>query len=234
MSHLSLTKSPELADELAGLPLSIVFAEGDAIARVRERGEGAILLAPPFHVSDDDTYLVLPEDIGLEIVDMFKDGDLDLLAEAMRDGLCAIGVVERAGKGKVELHVERCAAPAELLARMPFAEKIGFGRGVDPVPLLNALDHAQLTVASTFVDARGVSSMLTQEEWAGASWRVPKDRKELAGVDPTYAWTKRQKDGHVGIEAALFVEYEELVLVLRPALLLALDRSFVGMAPASP
>ena len=227
--HLSLTKSPELADELAGLPLSVVFADGDAIAAVRERGEGMIPLAPPFHVSDDDTYLVLPEDIGLELADMFKDGDLDLLAEAMRDGLCAIGVVERAGKGKVELHVERCGVPAELLARMPFAEKVGYGRGVDPVPLLNALEGAQLTVASAFVDARGVGSMLTASEWAGVSWRVPKDRKDLTGVDPTYAWTKRQKDGHVGIEAALFVEYEELVVVLRPALLLALDRSFQGV-----
>lgn len=234
MSHLSLTKSPELAEELTGLPLSVVFAEAEAIASVRARGEGAIPLLPPFHVSDDDTYLVLPEDIGLELADMFKDGDLDLLAEAMRDGLCAIGVVERAGKGKVELHVERCASPADLLPRMPFADKVGFGRGVDPVPLLNALDHARLTVASGFVDARGVGSMITQDEWAGVSWRVPKDRKDLSGVDPTYAWTKRQRDGHVGIEAALFVEYEELVVVLRPALLLALDRALDGMAAGSP
>lgn len=229
MTHLSLHKSPALSEELAGLPLSVVFADPEAIAVVRTRGEGVIPLAPPFHVSDDDTYLVLPEDIGLELADMFKDGDLDLLAEAMRDGLCAIGVVERAGKGKVELHVERCGAPEELLARMPHAEKVGYGRGVDPVPLLNALDHARLTVASAFVDARGVSSMLTNDEWAGVSWRVPKDRKDLSGVDPTYAWTKRAGD-RVSIEAALFVEYEELVVVLRPALLMALESSFVGVS----
>jgi hypothetical protein len=61
--------------------------------------------------------------------------------------------------------------------------------------------------------------MLTSDEWAGISWRVPKDRKDLAGVDPTYAWSRRLSGGRVGIEAALFVEYEELVVVLRPAIL---------------
>lgn len=234
MSHLSLTKSPGLAEELAGLPLSVVFADGDAIRAVAARGEGAIPLAPPFHVSDDDTYLVLPDDIGLELVDMFRDGDVDLLAEAMRDGLCAMGVIERAGKGKVELFVERCAAPEVLLRRMPFADRVGFGRGVDPVPQLNELEHAQLTVASAFVDARGVAAMLTADEWAGVSWRVPKDRKDLSGVDPTYAWTRRRGDGDVGIEAALFVEYEELVVVLRPALLASVDRSVAGAPAPSP
>lgn len=219
MTHLSLSRPSELAEELAGLPLGVVFADGEAIAEVRTKGEGTLLLAPPYHVSDDDAYLVLPEDIGLELVEMFRDGDVDLLAEAMRDGLCAIGVVERAGKGKVELFVERCASPESLLPKMPFADEVVFGPGADPVPLLNALDHARLTVASAFVDPAGAKSMLTQREWAGISWRVPKDRKDLAGVDPTYAWSRRLGGGRVAIEAALFVEYEELVVVLRPAML---------------
>ena len=86
---------PTLAEMIAGTPLSIVFADGEAIAAVRERGEGTVALSPPFHVSDEDTYLLLPDDIGLELVDMFRDGDVDLLAEAMRDGLVAIGAIEK-------------------------------------------------------------------------------------------------------------------------------------------
>ena len=40
---------------------------------------------------------------------------------------------------------------------------------------------------------------------------------DMAGVDPTYAWSRRLSDGRIGIEAALFCEYEEHVVVLRPA-----------------
>lgn len=227
----------DLAQALSGLPLSVVFADGEAIREVMERGEGEIPLVPPYHVSDDDAYLVLPDDIGLELVDMFKDGDLDLLAEAMQDGLVAVGVIERkksdgAKKGTVTLHVEEGVRASELVQKMPFAERIGFGRGVDPVPLLNALPHAKITVASTFVDERGVEQMLRKAEWAGIAWRVPKDRKDLTGVDPTYCWTRRDRDGHVGIEMALFVEYEELVAVLRPARLVSLERATLAPVPA--
>ncbi len=227
----------DLKMELSGLPLSVVFADGEAIKEVMARGEGEIVLVPPYHVSDDDAYLVLPDDIGLELADMFKDGDLDLLAEAMRDGLLAVGVIERtkndgAKKTTVTLHVEEGACAAELLTTMPFAERIGFGRGVDPVPLLNALPHANITVASAFVDERGVEQMLKKPEWAGVAWRVPKDRKDLTGVDPTYCWTRRDREGHVGIEMALFVEYEELVAVMRPARLVSLERATLAPVPA--
>jgi hypothetical protein len=56
------------------------------------------------------------------------------------------------------------------------------------------------------------------------SWRAPKDRKDLTGVDPTYAWSKRL-DGGIGIEAVLFSEYEEMVMLLRPAMLVAAEMS---------
>ena len=223
-----------LSVELSGLPLTVVFADGEALRAVLEAGEGELVLAPPYHVSDDDAYLVLPDDVGLELVDMFRDGDLDLLADAMRDGMVAIGVVERSAteKGKVCLHVEEAANAAEVLARMPYAERVGFGRGVDPAPLLNALPHAHITVASAFVDEAGVEKMLRRSEWAGVAWRVPGDRKDLTGVDPTFCWSRRDREGHVGIEMALFVEYEELVAVLRPARLVSLERA--TLAPAAP
>lgn len=234
---MHVVQSSDLAQDLAGLPLTVVFADAESIAEVKAAGEGALVLVPPYHVSDDDAYLVLPDDVGLELVDMFKDGDLDLIAGALADGIVAIGAIERgereAGKKRlVSLHVEECGPAADLLAKMPYAERIGFGRGVDPVPLLNALPHAHITVASAFVDDVGAEKMLRRSEWCGAAWTPPKNKKELAGVDPTYAWTKRDPQGHVGVEMALFVEYEELVAVLRPARLVSLESA--TLAPVAP
>jgi hypothetical protein len=222
-------QDPDLAHDLAGLPLTVVFADAEAIAEVKEAGEGELVLVPPFHVSDDDAYLVLPDDVGLELVDMFRDGDLDLIAGALADGIVALGSIERGEKepGKkrlVALHVEECEPAAALLARMPYAERVGFGRGVDPVPLLNALPQARITVASAFVDETGAEKMLRQREWCGTAWNPPRGNKQFAGVDPTYAWTRRDPSG-VGIEMALFVEYEELVAVLRPARLVVLEET---------
>lgn len=216
-----------LARDIAGAPLTIVLAEADAITRAREIGEGAsIPLLPPFHVSDDDCYLVLPEDIGTELAAMFEDGDVDLLGEAMRDGLVVVGVVEKEGRGKVALHVEQCASPERLLTKMPYAHKAEVGAGADPVTELNELDEAHVTVASEMIDEQGLEKMLracaSKGEHAGISWRAPKDRKDLTGVDPTYAWSKRTGDG-IGLEAVLFSEYEELVMVLRPAMLAMAD-----------
>jgi hypothetical protein len=234
---MHVVQEPDLAEDLAGLPLTVVFADAEAIAAIKEAGEGALALVPPYHVSDDDAYLVLPDDVGLELVDMFEDGDLDLIAGALADGIVAIGAIERGerqdGKRRVvSLHVEECAPAAELLTRMPYAERIGFGRGVDPVPLLNALPHAHITVASAFVDEAGTEKMLRKREWCGAAWTPPRGKKELAGVDPTYAWTQRDAQGHVGIEMALFVEYEELVAVLRPARLVSLEHATLAPVPA--
>jgi hypothetical protein len=217
----------QLAQDLAGAPLTIVLAESDAITRAVNAGEGAsIPLLPPFHVSDDDCYLVLPEDIGGELAAMFEDGDVDLLAEAMRDGLVVVGVVEKEGRGKVALHVDACVRPEALLDRMPYAHRTEIGRGADPIAALNGLDEARITVASELIDEAGLEKMMRacagKGEHAGVSWRAPKDRKDLAGVDPTYAWSKRM-DGGVGIEAVLFSEYEELVMLLRPAMLVAAE-----------
>ena len=219
--HVVPSKPTDFASELAGLPLVVVLADGESIAAVREKGEGVLALVPPFHVSDDDVYLVLPEDVGVDFVEMFADGDVDLLEEAMRDGLVAVGVVEKEGRGKVALHVERCGAPAELLRTMPYAQAVGGPSSRDALAALNEIECAQCTVASALADEAGFARMVQKTEHAGPSWKPPRDRKDLAHVDPTYAWTKRQKDGRIGIEAALFVEYEEWTVVLRPAVIAA-------------
>ena len=217
-----------LARELAGAPLTIVHAEAEHIARAASGEPGAsIPLLPPFHVSEGDASLVRPEDIASELGAMFADGDTDLLAEAMRDGLVVIGVVEKEGRGKVSLHIDACCVPEKLLARMPYAHTVRVGRGANPVAEINALDEAQVTVASEMLDDVGLEKILRgaaskSGEFAGASWQPPKNRKDLAGVDPTYAWSKRLGDG-VGIEAVLFSEYEEMVMLLRTARLVPAD-----------
>lgn len=222
--HIAEMREPTLAEMIEGVPLSIVFAESESIDALRVRGEGPLVLAPPFHVSDEDAYLVLPEDIGLEFPLVFRDGDLDLLEEAMRDGLIAIGSIAKESRAKIVLSVEHSARPSELLPTLSFAETVGIGRGIDPLPILNGLPHVQCTIASRFVDEEGLDAMLEKREYAGVSWRIGKENKHLQHVEPTYAWSKRQPDGRIGVECALFTEYEELVAVLRPAALAPLDR----------
>ena len=86
----------------------------------------------------------------------------------------------------------------------------------------------RITVASEMIDEAGLEKMMRacsgKGEHAGVSWRAPKDRKDLTGVDPTYAWSKRLDNG-IGIEAVLFSEYEEMVMLLRPAMLVAAEMS---------
>lgn len=207
----------------AAVPLTVVLAEGDAIAEVRETGEGIIPLEPPFHVSDDDVYLVLPDDIGVEIIDILRDGDDELLHDALTEGLLVIGAMVRKGRGVVELHVEHAMTPADALAGgMPYAARIAVGGDEDPVRHANELPHVQCTMLSALLDDEGLEQMLRRDAFLGTSWRVPAEAKDrLVGVEPTYAWSRRLAPGRVGVELALFVEEEELVVVLRPAELVA-------------
>ena len=210
---------PEEASALAfaGIPLSIVFAEGEAIESIRQAGEGELPLEPPFHVSDEDAYLVLPEDIGVEIVDIMRDGDLELLHESLRDGLLVIGALRRLGPGSMCLVAEVALTPASALPQMPFVEVIEVGGGVDPLLAVEALEELRCTVASELLDEEGFEQILRRPERAGASWKVPiADRARLVGVEPTYAWSRHLPEGGAGIELALFQEYEELVALLRP------------------
>ena len=213
-------QAPSLHEVFSGVPLSIVFADGESIAAVVRGDAETIPLAPPFHVSDEDAYLVLPEDIGTEIVDILRDGDADLLAEALRDGLLVIGSIEREGRA-VELVIESFVVPAKALAEgLPYAETVQLTSLEGALELLNALDHVQITVCSALIDEDGLEEVLSKPDYIGPSWQAPETlAKHGAGVEPTYVWSRRQRDGRVGIELALFSEYEELVVLLRPALL---------------
>jgi hypothetical protein len=206
--------------ELSGVPLSIVFADGPEIEALRARGEGTIPLEPPFHVSDEDAYLLLPADIGLEIIDILADADTELLHEAMRDGLVVLGSVVRNEKGDLVLAAEEAHPAAEALAKMPFAAEVSVSEVGDLVDEVNALPHVECTMASLLLDEDGLERILREPEHVGVSWRVPENRRDLVGVDPTYTWSRRFQD-RVGIELALFLEYEELVVLLRPVAFVA-------------
>lgn len=211
-------RAPEPQAPLSGVPLSVVFADGEELARVRDGESDELTLSPPFHVSDEDAYLVLPDDIGSEIVDILADGDADLLAEAMRDGLVVTGTVAQAGRGRVVLSVEDCVVPAELFADgLPYAGEVIARTPTQALTDLNALPHAHVTVCGALCDAEGLTAMLTAEEHIGISWRVPAKLKERGlELAPTLVWSRELPDGRVAVELALFAEYEELVVVLRP------------------
>jgi hypothetical protein len=213
-------KKKKQPPSLAGVPLSVVFAEGDAIEAVRERGKGPIALEPPFHVSDEDAYLVLPDDIGMEIVDIVSDGDLDLLRESLRDGLVVRGSVAKDDDGRQVLEASEAHTPASLVETLEPSAEVVIGAGSDPIAEANELPALRCTVASRFIDDDGLERVLRRAEYLGISWSPSADG-ELSGVDPTYVWSRRQTGGRVCVELALFLEYEELVVVLRPVAFVA-------------
>ncbi len=206
------------AASFIGTTLVVVFAEADEISRIRKAGSGPVTLKPPYHLGEEDTYLVLPDDIGEEIVDILRDADADLLQEALRDGLLVQGEVRRNVRGRgMVLDAERVCSPADALAASPYAANVTITAGSDPVRALNRLPHVQCTTLSALVDDEGLEQMLrAEDEFIGCTWRAPASAKRLSDIEPTYAFCRRIDDRRVGIELALFREDEELVMVLRP------------------
>ncbi len=198
------------------LAFSLAIADADQIAALREAGNGAITLAAPYHMSEDDAYLVVPEDIGLELVDILRDGDHELLLETMRDGLLVLGQLER-GEHGMQLLAETCAAPATVLSQgLPHAEQIALD-GSDLVRRINQLGHLQCTTLSAMVDDDGIENILRQDEYVGASWTLDASlTKRLGHVEPTYVWSRRERSGAVSVELALFSEDDEIVVLMRP------------------
>lgn len=209
--------------DLAGVPLSVVFAEGEAIEAARAGKADYLPVQPPFHLSDEDAYLVLPDDIGTEIVDILRDGDLELLHESLRDGLLVLGPMGKLPDGTVAIQVDQATTPAEALRKgLPHRKTVSIGAGRDPLEDINSLDHVQCTIVSSLVDDEGLDRILRRREYVGVSWRVPAMASDrLSGIDPTCVWSRHLGDGQVGIEMVLFQEYEELVALMRPVVLVA-------------
>ncbi len=209
--------------EVIGTPLSVVFAEGDAITAARDHHAERIALCPPFHVSDEDAYLVLPDDIGMEFIDILRDGDSDLLQEALRDGLLVAGWLEKRGRGQMDLLIEETASPLAVLngTAATYAVTAPIAPGKDPVPHINGIAQLKCTVGSLFLDDQGLEAMVKQRDFIGTSWRVGKKAPPELQGDPTYIWSRHLGPGRIGVELAVFQEYEELVAMLRPLTLVA-------------
>ena len=187
------------------------------MAAVRSGKAHVLALDPPFHVSDADKYLIIPSDIGVEIIDIAADADFELMAEAFRDSLLVCGSVEQQSKKAVTLSIESTISPEQALARgMPYAHEIESSAGV-LLAQVNALPPLRCTMTSALLDDDGLDQVLGQPEYLGVSWRPPVGNE--SGVDPSFTWSKHLPDGRIGIELALFQEYEELVIALRPAVL---------------
>ncbi len=212
--HLqSLDAAADPDPDFGGIPLSVVFAQTEHIEALRSDRTLMLPLEPPFHMSDDDAYLVLPDDIGMEIVDIFDDSDQELLAEALRDGLCAVGALRRS-PGGMSLAVDHAEPPATLIPSLSPTSQLPDARAAALVESINALPHLRCTVLSRLVDEEGLLQMRDQAEFIGKSWRVPSGKR--GPVDPSYVWSRRGAEGEVTIEMALFQEHDELVAVLRP------------------
>lgn len=206
------------ATTLDGLMFSLAIADADSIAALRKAGSGRVALTAPYHMSDDDAYLIVPEDIGLELVDILRDGDDELLHETLRDGLLAVGQLER-GEHGMELLVERCQTPASALPAMRHTETIELD-GADPVRRINQLGHVQCTTLSALVSEDGLETILREQEHIGVSWELdPNLAKRLGQIDPTYVWSRRMGQDAVSIEIALFSEDDEIVVLFRPLLI---------------
>lgn len=216
-----------LARAVRGAPLSVVFADGEAVAGTLG-GAPAVPLEPPVHLSDEDVYLLLPDDIGMEVIDIFADGDEELALECLRDGVVVLGEQRREGPGRVLLEVEeRSSAQALLDGGLPYDAEVWVGGPYDPVEVLNDLDAAQVTVGTRLIDDRGLESILRRRTFVGPSWRAARPVTAAADApEATYALTRHRADGTIGIEAVLFVEYDELVMLLRPARLAPMGRPF--------
>lgn len=209
--------------DVVGAALCVAFADGEAIAQLREAGAGVLELEPPVSLSDEDCYLVVPSDIGLELVDILRDADLELLREALRDSLVVSGEVHANGRGGLCIDADWVRSAADLLgAGLGFAAELPVAGTQDLLGTINRLDHVQCTMLSALFDDEGLDSVMREGEYLGTSWRLPASARRLqGGVDPTFVWSRQGADGSVSVELALFVEEEELIALLRPLRLVA-------------
>jgi hypothetical protein len=220
MFQLQQVPSPSSNREpdVAGAALCVVFADGEAIAQLREVGGGVLTLEQPVSLSDEDCYLVVPSDIGLELVDILRDGDHELLQEALRDSLVVVGELHAEGRGGPRLDADWVCAPAKLLSgELGFAAEVDLRELDDALGSINRMGHLQCTMLSALLDDEGLEAVLREPDFVGTSWRLPQSARRLqGGVDPTFVWSRRCPDGSVAVELALFSEEEELIALLRP------------------
>jgi len=212
----------DVMEACGGAAMVVVFASGDDLRSLETAGHGALPLAPSYSISGEDAYLVLPEDIGDEIVDILRDGDAELLSDAMTEGLLVVGRVRHDRGSGPELLARACMTPAAALgASMPYAASEPIAGDGDAVMRINRMPHLQCTTLSALIDDDGLDAILGTPVHIGRSWRVAPHLKSLGDVEPTHVWSRHLGPGRIGIELALFVEEEDLIALIRPLELLS-------------
>lgn len=204
-----------------GAPLVILFADAEELQPSRQRGGGTIEVSAGVSLSDDDTYLIVPDDVGDELVDILRDADRELLEETLDESLLVLGDLHRGAEGRTVVAADFAMSVTEAFRQgLPYAAQVpvdGQGGGLRS---LNQLAHVQCTMVSALMDTDGWRSVLRQSNYIGVSWRSPADTPSLASLSPTFVVSNRSGDGHIGLDLALFVEDDDLVALVRPAELL--------------
>lgn len=219
------SKSDESRDVIStcsGAALVVLFASGEDLRNLEAVGSGRLPVAPSYSISEEDAYLVLPDDIGDEIVDIMRDGDAELLQEAMAEGLLVVGSVRHDRNGGPSLIAETCMTPSAAMSRpMRYAARLPLKGDGDPITRINRLPHLQCTTLSALLDDDGLDAVLGKPLHIGHGWRVPANARALGQVEPTFVWSRHLTPGRVGIELALFAEEDELIALIRPLELLS-------------
>ncbi len=207
----------QTASGFVGVPLPVVFADPADCEALRAGERQAFVPSTPPQMAADDRYLVVPDDIGIELLDIVREGDEDLWHEVLRDSVLLEGPCERWSGGQLALLVEQVVGLGEWFARTgPYACQLGVGPGLpDPLERLRREPALRCNVVGGLLDEEGLDRVLASAEFLGVGWRPPA-RYRLEGVQPTLLWSRRTPDGAAAVELALFEEFEDLSVLLRP------------------
>lgn len=213
--------SPSPLQQFVGAPLVLLFADAQELQPARMRGSGTIEVTAGYSLSEDDTYLVVPDDVGEEIVDILRDADHDLLEEALDESLLVLGDLQRGAGGRTTMAAEFAVSVSQAFRDgLPYAASVALSSEPGWLRQLNQLSHVQCTMVSALMDGEGLQAVLDNPRYVGVSWRSPADTPSLASLSPTYVMSHR-RGSRIGLELALFAEDDELVALVRPAEVLA-------------
>ncbi len=208
---------PHPASGFVGVPLPVVFADPADCEALRSGELQELLPSVPPQLAAEDRYLVVPDDIGIELLDIVRDGDEELWGEVLRDSVLLEGPCERWTGGQLVLVARRAVGLGDWFgASWEPACRIGVGPGLpDPLERLRREPALRCNVVGGLLDEEGLDRVLASPQFLGVGWRPPA-RYGLEGVQPTLLWSRRTADGAVAVELAIFEEFEDLSVLLRP------------------
>ncbi len=215
--RVSASQEAQGGDPFVGVPLPVLAVAAERIEALASGVEDELCFPGSFPLAPEDRYLLLPEDIALDLVDILADGDEELWAETLRDGLLVEGACEHYTDGVTRLLVRAGHNPGEWFrSARGYARTLGVGPGSpDPLQRLNRDAGLRCTMLGGLLDEEGLDRVLAAPCFLGVGWRPPA-RYALQGLCPTWVWSRRLPDGSAAVEFVLFQEEDELSAMLRP------------------